>query len=230
MGSDSPFHLPETGRNWLFPYTRCWDWPKAPFILCNHHRPSIMSVLLSIFKRLRKQGPKWFSSFLLSTVAQSLHLVSLSCVIPLYLERWMLVVGFYPEPFQHAPKSVLKSRAIMECYNSLSLIFYYIHLLIHSSGKGAHSTAHCAEVTGQLAWLWDLILLLPCGSWGTQFLRLGGKYLHQLSHLTGLKTFLCRMKSSKNNEDCQIKSSEIKFTWQGILLLFLQTTENQMLG
>lgn len=142
MGSDSPFHLPETGRNWLFPYTRCWDWPKAPFILCNHHRPSMMSVLLSIFKRLRKQGPKWFSSFLLSTVAQSLHLVSLSCVIPLYLERWMLVVGFYPEPFQHAPKSVLKSRAIMECYNSLSLFFYYIHLLIHSSGKGAHSTAH----------------------------------------------------------------------------------------
>lgn len=142
MGSDCLFHLPETGRNWLFPYTRCWDWPKAPFILCNHHRPSMMLVLLSIFKRLRKQGPKWFSSFLLSTVAQSLHLVSLSCVIPLYLERWMLVVGFYPEPFQHAPKSVLKSRVIMECYNSLSLIFLlysFTNLLIWERGT-FHST------------------------------------------------------------------------------------------
>lgn len=27
MGSDSLFHLPETERNWRFPYTRCWDWP-----------------------------------------------------------------------------------------------------------------------------------------------------------------------------------------------------------
>lgn len=102
----------------------------------------MVSVFLSMFKRLRKQGPKWFSSFLVSTATQSLHLVSLSCVIPLYLERWMLVVGFYPELFQHAPKSVLKSRVIMECYNSLSLIFYYIHLLIHSSAEGTHSTAH----------------------------------------------------------------------------------------